>query len=41
MSWWTIQQLRIGSPKTRLAVVEKLAQEYDFEAVKPHFCLKG
>ena len=35
MSWWTIQQLRIGSPKTRLAVVEKLSLEYDSEAVKP------
>jgi HEAT repeat protein len=35
MSWWTIQQLRIGNPKNRLSVVEKLSQEYDFEAVKP------
>lgn len=35
MSWWTIQQLRIGSPKNRLSVVEKLSQEYDSDAVKP------
>jgi len=35
MSWWTIQQLRIGSPKSRLSVVEKLSQEYDADAVKP------
>lgn len=35
MSWWTYQQLRIGSPKTRLAVVEKLSLEYDAGAVGP------
>ncbi len=35
MSWWTNQQLRIGSPKTRLAVVEKLSLEYDADAVGP------
>lgn len=35
MSWWTYQQLRIGSPKTRLAVVEKLSLEYDASAVAP------
>lgn len=35
MSWWTYQQLRIGSPKTRLAVVEKLSLEYDSDAVGP------
>ena len=26
MQWWTQQQLKIGSAKTRLALVEKLAQ---------------
>jgi HEAT repeat protein len=35
MSWWTIQQLRIGGSKSRLAVVEKLALEYDSGAVGP------
>src|SRR5580698_902880 len=35
MSWWTFQQLRIGSPKNRLAVVEKLSLEYDQNAVGP------
>lgn len=35
MSWWTYQQLRIGSPKNRLAVVEKLSLEYDQNAVGP------
>ncbi|HEY1789252.1 MAG TPA: HEAT repeat domain-containing protein [Verrucomicrobiae bacterium] len=35
MSWWTYQQLRIGSPKNRLAVVEKLSLEYDQDAVGP------
>jgi len=35
MSWWTYQQLRIGSPKNRLAVVEKLSLVYDAGAVSP------
>ena len=35
MSWWTNQQLRIGSVKTRLAVVEKLSLDYDQNAVGP------
>lgn len=35
MSWWTYQQLRIGGPKARLAVVEKLSLEYDDESVGP------
>jgi HEAT repeat protein len=35
MSWWTYQQLRIGSPKNRLAVVEKLSLEYSQDAVGP------
>ncbi|HEY1660881.1 MAG TPA: HEAT repeat domain-containing protein [Verrucomicrobiae bacterium] len=34
-SWLTDQKLRFGSPKVRLAVVEKLAQEYDSEAAEP------
>jgi HEAT repeat protein len=35
MSWWTHQQLRMGNPKSRLAIVEKLSQEYDAGAVGP------
>lgn len=35
MSWLTEQKLRFGSTKTRLAVVEKLAQEYDPAVVEP------
>ena len=35
MSWWTYQQLRIGSPKSRLATIEKLSLEYDDGAVGP------
>lgn len=35
MSWWTYQQLRIGSAKTRLAVVERLSLDYDNNAVAP------
>ena len=35
MSWWTYQQLRIGSAKSRLAVVERLSIEYDQGAVGP------
>jgi HEAT repeat protein len=35
MLWWTYQQLRMGSAKSRLAVVEKLAASHDEEAVGP------
>ena len=35
MSWWIQQQLRIGSPDSRLAIIEKLAQAGDAEAVSP------
>ena len=33
MIWWKYQQLRLGSLKTRLAVVEKLAETFDEKAV--------
>jgi HEAT repeat protein len=33
MLWWKHQQLRLGGPKTRLAVVEKLAEAYDTNVV--------
>jgi HEAT repeat protein len=35
MGYFDIALLRIGSPKSRLSVVEKLSQEYDADAVKP------
>ena len=35
MLWWTYQQLRMGSAKSRLAVVEKLATSHDEETVGP------
>ena len=35
MSWWTYQQLRMGTSQSRLAIVEKLSQEYDAGAVGP------
>jgi HEAT repeat protein len=35
MLWWTYQQLRIGNPKYRLAVLEKLIASQDEEAVGP------
>jgi HEAT repeat protein len=33
MIWWKYQQLRLGTVKTRLAVVEKLAETFDEKAV--------
>ena len=35
MLWWTHQQLRVSSAKTRLAVVQKLAVNGDPDAVGP------
>ena len=35
MLWWTYQQLRVSSAKTRLAVVQKLADSGDPDAVGP------
>jgi len=35
MQWWTYQQLRVSSAKTRLAVVEKLAQSDSADSVGP------
>ena len=35
MLWWTYQQLRVSSPKTRLATVEKLAQSEHSDSVEP------
>ena len=35
MLWWTYQQLRISKASNRLAVVEKLVESYDAEAVGP------
>jgi HEAT repeat protein len=35
MLWWTYQQLRAWSPKTRLAAVEKLAQAEYADSVEP------
>jgi HEAT repeat protein len=35
MLWWTYQQLRVSSLKTRLAVVEKLAQTENSDSVDP------
>ncbi|MGO9585610.1 MAG: HEAT repeat domain-containing protein [Limisphaerales bacterium] len=35
MQWWTYQQLRASSAKTRLAVVEKLAQSENADSVGP------
>jgi len=35
MLWWTYQQLRVSSPKTRLATVEKLAQSDLSDSVEP------
>jgi HEAT repeat protein len=35
MLWWTYQQLRMGNPNSRLAVVEKLVASHDDEAVGP------
>jgi HEAT repeat protein len=41
MLWWTYQQLRMGSAKSRLAVLEKLVASHDDEAVGPlMFALK-
>ena len=42
MLWWTYQQLRMGDAKSRLAVVEQLAESGDPEAVGPLiFALEG
>jgi HEAT repeat protein len=35
MLWWTYQQLRVSSAKTRLAVVQKLAENRDPDAAGP------
>src|ERR1039457_5803214 len=35
MLWWTYQQLRMGSAKSRLAVIEKLAASQDEQSVGP------
>ena len=35
MSWWTQQQLRIGKPDSRLAIIGKLALTGDAEAGSP------
>src|ERR1041385_1219987 len=35
MLWWTYQQLRVSSTKTRLAVVQKLAENRDPDAAGP------
>jgi HEAT repeat protein len=35
MLWWTFQQLRVSSSKTRLATVEKLAQSEHSDSVEP------
>src|ERR1019366_4872688 len=35
MLWWTYQQLRMGNPKYRLAVLEKLIASNDDEAIGP------
>src|ERR1700677_1593440 len=33
--WWTYQQLRASSPKTRLAVIAKLVESDDSDSIEP------